>query len=115
MRRDPRTYLWDAAQAADHVERFVRGRTFEDYSGDVLLRSGVERQLEIVGEALNQLSKVDADLAAQIPELGNVVGFRTILVHGYAEVDDARVWAVVQEQLPALRGVVRQLLDDLGD
>jgi Protein of unknown function DUF86 len=69
MRRDPRAYLWDAVQALAHVEQFTRDRTFEAYEADVLLRSGVERQLEIAGEALNQLSRVDADLAARIPEV----------------------------------------------
>jgi hypothetical protein len=77
MRRDPRAYLWDAVQALSHVEQFTRDRTFEDYEADVLLRSGVERQLEIAGQALNQLSRLDADLAARIPELASIVGFRT--------------------------------------
>lgn len=73
MRRDPRTYLWDAAQAADHVAEFVRGKTFADHSDDLLLRSGVERQLEMVGEALNQLSRVDSILSTRIPELGSAL------------------------------------------
>lgn len=113
MRRDPRTYLWDAIQAADLVTEFARGRAFEDYENDVLRRSGVERQLEIVGEALNQLSRVDPEIAARIPQLGIVVGFRNILVHGYAEVDDVRVWLVIHDDLPELRDVLQALLDEL--
>lgn len=113
MRRDPRAYLWDAVQAVAHVEQFTRDRTFEDYEADVLLRSGVERQLEIVGEALNQLSRVDADLAARIPELASIVGFRNVLVHGYATVDDARVWDVVEHNVPMLRAVITRLLEEL--
>jgi uncharacterized protein with HEPN domain len=113
MRRDPRTYLWDAIQAITHVEQFTRNRTFQDYEADVLLRSAVERQLEIAGEALNQLSRIDTNLAARIPELANIVGFRNILVHGYAAVDDARVWDVVQHDVPTLRDVLAGLLDEL--
>jgi uncharacterized protein with HEPN domain len=74
------------------------------------VRSAVERQLEIVGEALNQLYKVDKVLAAQIPELGRIVAFRNILIHGYANVDDTLVWQVVTDKLPELESVLRMLL-----
>ena len=63
MPRDPRTYLWDARNASERIERFARDATFTDYQADDLLRSAVERQLEIIGEALNQLSRVAPELA----------------------------------------------------
>jgi uncharacterized protein with HEPN domain len=53
MLRDPRAYLWDAREAAGATLEFVAGKTFEDYAGNRLLRSAVERQFEIIGEALN--------------------------------------------------------------
>jgi uncharacterized protein with HEPN domain len=112
-RRDPRTYLWDACDAAENVLRFTQGRTFEEYSSDLLLRSAVERQLEIVGEALNQMSRRDPELASKIPQLGTIVGFRNILVHGYAEVDDGIVWRVTIDQLQPLIALLRKLLADL--
>lgn len=65
-----------------------------------MLRSAVERQFEIIGEALNQLSKVDAQLAMLIPDLGRIVAFRNILIHGYATVDDALVWQALTEDSP---------------
>jgi len=55
MQRDPRAYLWDAREAAAAILEFVEGKTFEDYARDRLLRSAVERQFEIIGEALNLL------------------------------------------------------------
>jgi hypothetical protein len=58
-------------------------------------RSAVERQFEIIGEALDQLSAVDAELAAQLPDLGRIVAFRNIPIHGNATVDDALVWQVL--------------------
>jgi uncharacterized protein with HEPN domain len=110
MQRDPRTYLWDAQRAVELLRGFSDGKTFADYQADAMLRSAVERQLEIVGEALNQLSKVDKALAAQIPELGRIVAFRNILIHGYANVDDTLVWQVVTDKLPELDSVLRMLL-----
>jgi Protein of unknown function DUF86 len=76
MQPDPRTYLWDALQAADSISRFVQDRTYDDYDTDELLRSGVERKFEIIGEALNQLSKADRDLASRIPDLRQIIGLR---------------------------------------
>ena len=110
MPRDPRTYLWDALRAVELICQFVDGKLFADYETDTLLSSAVERQLEIVGESLNQLAKTDADLAQQIPELPRIVAFRNILIHGYATVDDAIVWQVVSQKLPTLEEVLRALL-----
>jgi uncharacterized protein with HEPN domain len=108
--RDPYTYLWHAHDAAENVLRFTKGRTFEEYTGDALLRSGVERQLEIVGEALNQMSRHDPELASRIPQLPTVVGFRNVLIHGYAVVDDGIVWSVTHDHLPPLVTLLRSLL-----
>lgn len=115
MRRDPRKYLWDALRAGGFLRQFAAGKTFEEYQDDVLLRSAVERQLEIVGEAFSQLAKSNTDLAAQIPELPRIVAFRNILIHGYASVDDTLVWQVLTEKLPQLEAALRALLADLGD
>ena len=80
MRPDPRKYLWDALAACELVRGFTDGKSFVDYQADALLRSGVERQFEIIGEALNQLSKVDSELASSIPELPRIVSPRLTLV-----------------------------------
>lgn len=111
MPPDRRTYLWDALAAAELLFQFGAGKTFEDYKADALLRSAVERQFEIIGEALNRLSKVDPVYAARVPDLGRIVAFRNILIHGYATVDDELVWQVLVERLPGLAAVVRELLD----
>ena len=91
MPRDPRAFLWDVRQAADNVAVFVRGKTVEDFARDELLQSAVERQLEIIGEALSQLAKAVPDLAAQVPHLRQIVGLRNILIHGYTVVNHALI------------------------
>ena len=60
MHADARKLLWDAQQASERVARFTAGKTFVDYEADDYLRSAVERQFEIIGEALNQLGRIDA-------------------------------------------------------
>jgi uncharacterized protein with HEPN domain len=110
MPPDPRKYLWDALRAVELVSEFTDGRSFADYRVDTMLRSAVERQLEIVGEALNQLSKADPETASKVPDLPRIVAFRNILIHGYAIVDDALVWQLVRERLPDLERVLLELL-----
>lgn len=107
--RDPRAFLWDARQAAGLLQQFLQGRTLEDYLADIMLRSAVERQFEILGEALNRLSRNDPSVAGRIPDLPRLVSFRNILIHGYAIVDDTVVWDAARNQLPGLL----RLLDDL--
>ena len=114
MPRDPRAYLFDVLQAAERVERFIRHKSFEDYVADDLLRAGVERQFEIIGEALNQLQKHDSTLLVDIREHRKIIGFRNLLVHGYAEIDDAVVWSVAIEKLPWLREDAEALLNKLN-
>lgn len=112
MRPEAKKYLWDARAAATRVAAFVAAKSLEDYLGDDLLRSAVERQLEIVGEACNQVSRVDAGTGARIPELARLVAFRNVLVHGYADVDHRLVWDLVQTKLPQLASVLDRLLSE---
>lgn len=110
MSRDSAKYLWDAEQAAAKVLRFVVARSFDDYLADEMLRSAVERQLEIVGEALNQLRKIDPDTASRIRDLPQAVALRNVLIHAYATVNDRLVWGVVEQYLRPLHDALKQLM-----
>jgi len=70
---------------------------------DELLRSAVERQFEIIGEALAALRRTDTKAAASIPEVDRIIAFRNVLIHGYAKVDDRIVWGVIEGNLSELR------------
>ena len=110
MQRDARCYLWDALRAAEAVQSFLRGRTFETFVEDDLLRSAVERQLEIIGEALSRLAKVDPQIADNVAELRRIIAFRNILVHGYAAIDYDTVWRLIEDKLPELQSNLTMLL-----
>ena len=110
MRRDARCYLWDALKAAQAVQSFLRGRTYEAFVEDDLLRSAVERQLEIIGEALSRLAKVDPQIADNVAELRRIIAFRNILVHGYAAIDYDTVWRLIEDKLPELQSNLTMLL-----
>lgn len=112
--RDLRAYLFDIAEACDLVFQFTKGRSAERFATDPMLRSAVERQLEIMGEALSQaLRNHPTLLADRIPEAPRIISFRNQLAHGYASVVDDIVWAIVERDVPALRRKVTHLMDEL--
>lgn len=88
MNRETRKLLFDALSACQAIRQFVQGRTFDDYEGDLLLRSAVERQFEIVGESLNQARQLEETVASLAPDLTRIVGLRNRLIHGYATVNN---------------------------
>jgi uncharacterized protein with HEPN domain len=111
MRIESKKYLYDIAHAAELAVGFVTGKSFADYEADPMLRSAVERQLEIVGEALAQLAKTDPTVASKIGEYQRIIAFRNILIHGYAEIDHRIVWNVLELKLPVVLQQARDLLD----
>jgi uncharacterized protein with HEPN domain len=66
MERDARAYLWDVLQAANAIDQFIAGLDAAGYEENALVRAAVERQFEIIGEALNQLSKVAPEIARRV-------------------------------------------------
>jgi uncharacterized protein with HEPN domain len=89
--------LEDMRQAADHVRAFTAGKTYEDYISDVFLRSAVERQFEIIGEAMTRLVKRDRRVAEHITDYRKISGFRNPLIHGYDSVDHVISWGIINE------------------
>jgi uncharacterized protein with HEPN domain len=110
MQPEARKLLWDALDAAEKICRFTEGKAFDDYRADEMLRSAVERQFEIIGEALNRFRLTDPSTASTVMELPRIVAFRNILIHGYASIDDRLVWGVVEAKLPTLRSTGEHLL-----
>lgn len=113
--RDLRAYLFDIAEACQHIEDFVGDASIDDYRQAAFLRSAVERQLEIIGEALNQALRYHPTLADRINDTSRIIAFRNQLAHGYASIVDDVVWDIVESNLPALRERVSALLLELDD
>ena len=111
MRRESAAYLWDVQRAASLIASFIHGLTAETYSEDVLRKSAVERQLLIIGEALNNLRKMDGETAEKVPDLARIVGLRNVLAHGYAMVDDEVVWQAASKRVPELLREVQRLMN----
>ena len=110
MQLESRTILEDVRVAASCIFDFTTGVSFDDYTGDRMLQSAVERQFEIIGEALKRLSKIDTQTSSLIENYKRIISFRNILIHGYDVVDNAVVWDIVKQDLPKLYEQVLELL-----
>ena len=108
---ETKKYLFDIAEACNLITQFVHGKTLADYQNDPLLRSGVERQLEIIGEALNQAIQHNPAVSGMISNSSRIVSFRNRLIHGYATISDDVVWGVIETSLPVLTREVKALLE----
>jgi uncharacterized protein with HEPN domain len=111
MELEAKKYLHDILEAAKLLTEFTSGKTFQDYVRDAMLRSAVERNFEIAGEALAQLAKRDESLASRISEYRRIIAFRNILIHGYADVDNRLVWDIVETKLSIFLEEVCALLE----
>lgn len=113
--RDIRKYVYDIALACDLIAQFTKGKSLENYRSDPLLRSAVERQFEIVGEALSQAIKIQPSIAERGTDAARIIAFRNRLIHGYAFVSDEVVWGIIEAWLPKLISEVRLLLEEMND
>src|SRR5665213_3815313 len=115
MPRRPDVYLDIALRALQRVPKFLGTRSLADYLEDELCQSAVERQLEIAGDALGQLRKLDAPTFNQIPDGDLVVGFRNVLAHGYATLDHRRVYEIAAARAVQLTRVLEEFLSKMTE
>lgn len=110
MRPETAALLWDALDAARSAIGFLDGITRDAYIADLMRRRAVERECEVIGEALGKLRQTDPASASRVPGLKDAVGLRNVLIHGYAEIVDERIYDTAVEDLPELIAVLASLL-----
>jgi uncharacterized protein with HEPN domain len=102
--------LEDIRDAAAFIGEAARGKGLADYERDRLLRQAIERNFEIIGEAMNRLAQHDPDTAARISKHRRIIDFRNLLIHGYDLIDHRLVWSTIDEEVPVLVAEVEALL-----
>ena len=106
--------LEDVQDCAFFVVGAAKGKALSDYRRNRLLRQAIERNLEIVGEAIGRIARHDAATASRISEHRRIVAFRNRLIHGYDLLDDELVWETVKGEVPVLLSEVEALLEERG-
>lgn len=103
MPHSVRKLLLDLTLACEETKAFCAGKDLAAFRADRVLQLAVERQFEIIGEAIARLERADPEkLPAKIPEYRQIIGFRNVIAHGYDSIDDASLWDFVTHRLPEL-------------
>ena len=111
MQLEIQKYLFDIKVSIDSINEYLGDkRDFNDYKSNKLLRRGIERELEIIGEAASKILKTDSTI--QIDNARKIVDLRNWVIHGYDKIDDVIIWGIVSRQLPLLNEQIQSLLKE---
>ena len=111
MDNEIKTWLFDILQAIEEIESFFieKPLQFQVYLADIKTKRAVERDLEIIGEAVNRIIKKDHQF--QLENAKKIIGTRNRIIHGYDAISDDLIWSIVVNHLPKLKNEIKVLLE----
>ncbi|RLD66097.1 MAG: antitoxin [Bacteroidetes bacterium] len=102
--------LYDVLTSIDNIDSYIgEHKIFEKYENNPMLQDAVERNIEIIGEAINKLLKIESSI--EITDARRIVDARNKIIHGYDEIENAQIWAIIINHLPLLKKEVKQYLE----
>lgn len=111
MKREIKKYLYDIKISIDSIYDYLGDKKdFIQYQNNKLLRRGIEREIEIIGEAMNKVLELDSTI--RIENARQIVDTRNWVIHGYDRVDDIIIWGIITNHIPKLRKEVEKLLNE---
>lgn len=111
MSRRESLYLGDIQESCEKILRFTKGMTYKDFVNDDLHFDAVLRNLEIIGEAVKNISEETRQKYPNV-KWRKIAGFRDIVAHEYFGINDETVWDIVENEVPALLGMVKTMLGE---
>lgn len=105
-------WLYDIKLSIEEIEGFFNDfpEDFNRYSSNIMLKRAVERNLEIIGEAVNRIIKKDPNFPLRNSK--RIIGLRNQIIHSYDNISDENIWGVIQKHLPLLKEEVNDLIHD---
>ena len=109
MNVEIKKYLFDISESIDSIEKYLGDkRDFSVYLANKMLRRAVEREFEIIGEAMNRIERLDPKI--KISSKKQIINMRNRVIHGYDKIDDEIVWGIIMRYLPGLKNEIISLL-----
>ncbi len=110
MDNEIKTWLFDILESIKEIEIYFEGKqkVFESYSKDIKTKRAVERDIEIIGEAINRILKKDKNFALENSQ--KIIGTRNRIAHGYDKISDDLIWSIIINHIPKLKEEVSKLL-----
>lgn len=111
MKHEIKTWLFDICQSIEEVESYFseKPKRFEDYLSDTKTQRAVERNIEIIGEAVNRIMKTDPEF--KLENAHKIIGARNRIIHGYDKISHEVIWSIVINHLPNLQAEVSGLIE----
>jgi uncharacterized protein with HEPN domain len=104
------TWLLDIIQSIDEINQFIgENRDFIAYKKDLKTKKAVERNIEIIGEAVSRILKIEPNF--NLENAKNIIGTRNRIIHSYDNISDEVIWTIVCRELPELKGQVEKFLN----
>ena len=111
MNDEIKKYLYDIQESICSIENYLGAqRNFNVYMENKMLRRAIEREFEIIGEAMNRIDKLCPDFP--ISNKIQIIGMRNRVIHGYDKIDDGLIWGVIVRHLPGLKSEIDNLLEE---
>jgi uncharacterized protein with HEPN domain len=106
-------WLFDIKIAIEEIDSFFLDREmdFFAYQEDLMLKRAIERELEIIGEAVNRIILRDPEFESKIKDSRNIIGLRNQVIHAYDNISDENIWAILINHLPKLKSEIASLLE----
>ena len=110
MDNEIKKYLFDIQESTDSIQEYLGDkRDFKVYMADKMLRRAVEREFEIIGEAMSRIEKLDSTI--EISSKRQIISMRNRVIHGYDKIDNEIIWGTIVRHLPTLKLEIDNLLD----
>lgn len=110
MQLEIKKYLFDIRESIESIEKYLGDkRDFNVYLADKMLRRAIEREFEIIGEAMSRIEKLDSSV--EISSKRQIISMRNRVIHGYDKIDNEIVWGIIVRHLPTLKIEIENLLN----
>ncbi len=106
-------WLFDIKFAINEIEKYFeeKEKNFFEYQKNIMLKRAIERDLEIIGEAINRILTKDQSFEDKITDAKSIIGLRNLVIHAYDSISDENIWSIIISHLPKLKIEIDSLIE----